>query len=157
VTVWNSHYSLNGRLYPPLPPHPGGDMLLFFAHSIGIDRRGGELRMPHPFLDHMQGHPVHGGVNPEPVAQAFWAAMRCIWNTRLDHHPLDDLPDPNPAQIPDGRGSLLAGALGFPDAMGGGQSVEELGGHRNSPEHDLGAARGIAALLEGPDRDGPTG
>lgn len=69
----------------------------------------------------------------------------------LDHDALDDLPDPDPAQVPDRHGRLSARILRLPDSMGGGQSIEELGRDRHGPEHDLLLPCGVLAFLQGPE------
>lgn len=53
--------------YVLLPPHSGGDVLLFLANRVCIDRSCRELRVPHLFMQHMQRNAVHGRVDPEPV------------------------------------------------------------------------------------------
>ena len=131
----------------PLPPHPSCDILLFFSDGIRIDRCGGELGMPHPFLDHVQGHPVHGRVDPEAVAQALGTTVRRVRDAGLDHDALHDLPDPNSAEVPDRHGGLPARLLRFPDPMGSIQSVEELRRDWNGPEYHLLLTRGVQALL----------
>ena len=141
---------------PRLSPHPGCDILLFLSDRVGIYRGGAELRVPHPFLDHVERHPVHRGVNPEPVTQALRATVRRIRYPGLDHDPLDDLPDSDPAQVPNRGDSPLPGLLGLPDRMSDVESIEELGRYRDGPEHDLLLTRSVLAFLEAADRDGST-
>ena len=136
-----------------LPPHPGGDVLLFLAHGIGINRRGAELGMAHPLLEHVQWNAVHRGVDAEPVAQTLWASVRRVRYPGLGHNRLDDLPDPDPAERPDQCTGLLAGRLGLPDAVRGVQRVQEVRRHRHAPVDDLGAAGGILALLKAANGD----
>jgi len=76
-------------------PHPGGNILLFLADGVGVDGGGRELGVAHPLGQHVQRYALDGGIDAEPVAQALGAAVRRIGNIRLDHHALDDLPDPN--------------------------------------------------------------
>jgi len=83
-----------------LPPHPGSDILFFLAHGIGVDRRGAELGVPHPLLQHVQRDAIHCGVDPEAVAQTLGTTVRCIRYRSLDHDPFDDLPDTHAAQRP---------------------------------------------------------
>lgn len=85
----------------PLPPHPGRDVLLFLADRVGVDRRGRELRMPHPLLEHVERNAVDRGVDPEAVAQALGRALRRVRYPSLDHDALDDLPDADAAERPD--------------------------------------------------------
>lgn len=47
--------------------------------------------MPHPLLEHVQRDAVHGGVDPEAIAQSLRTAVRRIRDPGLDHDPLDDL------------------------------------------------------------------
>jgi hypothetical protein len=37
-------------------PHPGGDGMFFRPDGIGVDGGRGELRMPQPFLDEIEGY-----------------------------------------------------------------------------------------------------
>ena len=37
-------------------PHPGGNGMFFRSDGIGVDGGRGELRMPQPFLDQIEGH-----------------------------------------------------------------------------------------------------
>ena len=37
-------------------PHPGGNGMFFRPDGIGVDGGRGELRMPQPFLDQIEGH-----------------------------------------------------------------------------------------------------
>jgi len=129
-------------------PHPCGDILLFPADSIGVDHGGAELSVAEPFGQHVQRDAPHGGVDPEPVAQALGAAMGCIGDIRLDHHAFHDLPDANARERPDRHLSALWRPLRFSDAVRGVQGVEILGRHGHSAVDDLLLARGILALLE---------
>lgn len=112
-------------------------MLFFFPDRVGVDCGGAELRMSKPALEHMEGDALDGGVDAEPVTQTFRRAMRGIWDPGFDHDAFDDLPDPDPAEVPDRDPGLLARLLGLSDPMGGGQSIEELGRDRDGAEHDL--------------------
>ena len=56
-----------GGYIHPLPPHSGGDILFFLANRIRVDCGGRELRMAHPFLDHMERYAIHRGIDPEPL------------------------------------------------------------------------------------------
>lgn len=140
--------------YGGSPPHPCCNILLFLADGIGVDRCGGELRMAHPFLDHVQGYSVNCGVDPEPVSKAFRRPVGGIGNACGDHDPFHDLPDAHAAQRPDGRCRLLSGALRFANTVGCVQGVEELCRHRNRSEDDFVFARGILSLLQAAEGDG---
>ena len=83
--------------------------------------------------------------------------MGGIGNIRLDHHALDDLPDPNAGKRPDRFPCQLRRALRLTDAMGGVEGVEILGGHRDGAVGDLLFAGGILALLEAAERDRTAG
>ena len=96
-------------------------------------------------------------MNAEPMTQALRRPVRRIWDPGLDHDAFDDLPDPDPAEVPDRSCRFPAGFLRLPDPVGGGQSIEELGRDRNVPEHDLLLSRGVLTLLQRSDRDGSTG
>ena len=132
-------------------------MLFPFPDRIRIDRGGGELGVCHPFLDHVQGHPILGRVDPKSLAQTLGATKRRIRDARLDHDPFHDLPDPDPAGIPDQHGRLPAGPLRLSDPVGGGQSIEKLGRNRDGSEHNFLLTREVAALLQRPDRNGAAG
>jgi len=136
-----------------LRPHPGGNILLFFAYGVGVDCRGRELGVAHPLGQHVQRYAVHGSIDTEPVAQTLGAAMRRIGDTRLDHHALDDLPDPHTREWPDRHLGALGCPLRFSDAVRGVHGVEILGRHGNSPINNLLLARGILPLLETAERD----
>lgn len=80
--------------------------------------------MPHPLLQHVQWNTVDRSVDPKAMAQALWAPVWRIRYPGLDHDPLDDLPDPYATERPDRRAGLLAGFLGFPDAVGGVEGIQ---------------------------------
>ena len=40
--------------HSPLSPHPGGDLALFFAEGVGVDRGSFHVGMPHPLLQHVK-------------------------------------------------------------------------------------------------------
>lgn len=122
-------------------------MPFFLADRVGVDNGGAELRVTHPFLNHVERNSVHRRVDPEPVPEALWAAVRRIREARLYHDAFHDLPDPDSGEVPDGGGRLPAGLLRLTDPVGGGQSIEELGRDWDGPEHDLRAAGGVPALL----------
>jgi len=107
-----------------------------------------------PFGQHVQRDAPHGGVDPEPVAQALGAAVRRVRDARLDHHALDDLPDPHARERPDRSGSLAGRPLGLAQIVCGVQGIEILGRHGDRPVDDLLLAGSILALLEAADRDG---
>jgi len=96
----------------------------------------------------VQRHALHGGIDAEPVAQALGAAMGGVGDIRLDHHALDDLPDPNARERPDRHLGALGRPLRFSDAVRGVQGVEILRWHGNSAVDDLLLAGGVLALLE---------
>ena len=132
-------------------------MLFFLPDRVGVDRGGAELCVAEPALEHVQGNALNGRVDAEAMPEPLGRAVRRVGNAGLDHHALHDLPDPDPAQVPDGGGRPLAGFLGLPDAVGDVQSIEELSGDRDGPEHDLLLTRGVFAFLEGADGDGAAG
>ena len=66
----------SGEMHP-LPPHPGGDRLLFLAHGIGVDRGGRELGVPHPLLDHVERDEPHR------------VCRRLQLLSRMEHHEQD--------------------------------------------------------------------
>lgn len=111
--------------------------------------------MPHPLLEHVERDAVHRRVDPEPVPQTFRGAVRRVRYSGLDHDRFDDLPDPHPAQWPDGCRRLLAGLLGLPDTVGGVEGVQVVWWHWNVPVHESLGTRGILALLEAADCDRP--
>lgn len=119
------------------PPHPCCNVLLFFADRICIDRCGGELRVAKPSLQHMERDALNSRMDTEPMTEAFRGTVGRIWNARLDHDPLHDLPDAHAAKIPDGQRGFFARALRFPDAMRGIQGVEELCRHRDGSKDDF--------------------
>lgn len=112
-------------------------MLFFLPDRVRVDCSGTELCMTEPALEHVEGDALDGGMDAEPVTQTFRRAMRGIWDPGFDHDAFDDLPDPDPAEVPDRDPGLLARLLGLSDPMGGGESIEELGRDRNGAEHDL--------------------
>ena len=57
--------------------------------------------MAQPLREHVRRDALHGGVDADAMAQALGAAVRDVGNACLDHHTLDDLPDPNAGQGPD--------------------------------------------------------
>lgn len=132
--------------------------MLFLSNGIGIDRRGAELGVTHPFLEHVQWDTVHRGIDPEAMTQAFRAAMRGVRNARLDHDRLDDLPDAHPAERPDRRAGLPAGCLGFTDTMRGVERVQDIRRHRNAAPDDAVASGTVLALFQAMqgDRTPPT-
>ena len=83
--------------------------------------------------------------------------MGGIGDIRLDHHAIDDLPDPNTRERPDRHLGALGRPLRFSDAVRGVQGVEILGGHRDGAVDDLLLAGSILALLEAAERDRATG
>jgi hypothetical protein len=95
-------------------------MLFFAAHRLGIDRGGAELCVAEPALEHVEGNALYCGMNTEPMPETLRAAMRRIRDTRFDHDPFHDLPDPDPGQVPDRGGRLPAGFLRLPYPVGGG-------------------------------------
>ena len=138
-------------------PHPCGNVLLFLADGVGVDGGGRELGMAHPLGQHVQRHALHGGIDAEPVAQALGAAMGRVGDIRLDHHALDNLPDPNARERPERHLEALGHPLSFSDAMSRVENVEIFGGHRHSSIDDLLLAGSILALLEAAQRDGAAG
>jgi len=153
----NNVLTMSTHSYLSSVPHPCGDILLFPADSIGVDHGGAELSVAEPFGQHVQRDAPHGGVDPEPMAQTLGAAVRRIRDTRLDHHALDDLPDPHARQGPDRHLGALGRPLRFSDAVRGVEGVEILGGHRDGAVDDLLLAGSIPALLEAAQRDGTAG
>jgi len=79
--------------------------------------------------------------------------MGGIGNIRLDHHALDDLPNPNTREGPDRHLGALGRPLSFSNAVRGVHGVEILGRHGNSPINNLLLAESIPALLETAERD----
>ncbi len=140
-----------------LPPHSGRNVLFFFPDRVGVDSSGAELRMTKPALQHVQRYALNCRVDPKSMPETLWGAVRCIWDARIDHDPLRDLPDPDTAQIPDGCGRFAPRFLSLPDPMGGVQSIEELGWDRHGPEHGFLMSCGVSPFLQGPDRDCATG
>jgi len=67
--------------------------------------------MPHPLLDHVQGHTVHSRIDPEPMPQSLRAVMWRVRDARLNHDRFHDLPDADPADIPDQGGREEGRAL----------------------------------------------
>lgn len=132
-------------------------MLFFLADGIGIDGGGAELGVTHPFLQHVQRHPAHHGVDPEAVPQPLGAAVRGIGDTGLDHDRGDNLPDPNPAKRPDRGLGLPAGGLSLADAMGGVERVEVIRRHRDGSEDDFRGTCGVLAFLQAAQGDGAAG
>ena len=109
--------------------------------------------MTHPLRQHVQRDALHGGVDPEPVAQALGAAMRRVGDPCLDHHALDDLPDSDTRQRPDRSLGALRRSLGLADAVRGVQGVEIVGRHGNGPVDDSGPPCPVFPLLEAAERD----
>ena len=136
----------------PSRPHPRGDALFFLADGIGVNGRGGQLGVSHPLRQHVYGNAVHGGVDPEPVAQTFRTAVRRVGNACLDHHGLDDLPDTHAGQIPNRPAGESGRFLRLPDAMRGVEGVEIIRRHRNGPVDDLRLARPVLALFQAAQR-----
>jgi len=48
-------------------PHSAGDILLLGADGIGVDGRGGELRVPEPFLHQVERDTGGDGGHPKTV------------------------------------------------------------------------------------------
>ena len=138
-----------------LRPHPRGNVLLFLADGIGVDRRGGELGVSHPLRQHVQRNSLHSGIDAKPVAQALGAAMRRVGDTRLDHHALDDLPDSYAGQGPDRSLGTFGRPLSLSDAVRGVQGIEILGRDGNGPVDDPGPPCPVFPLLETAERDRP--
>ena len=113
--------------------------------------------MAHPFREHVERDAVHGGVDAEAVAQALGTAVRGVGYTRLDHHALDDLPDPDARERPDRCLGLARRLLGFADAVRGVQGIEIVGRDGNGPVDDPGLSLRVPALLEAADRDRAAG
>ncbi len=57
-------------------PHPRGDALLLLAHGVGVDRRGGELGMPQPFLQHVERDAPANRLHAEAVPQALGVVLQ---------------------------------------------------------------------------------
>ena len=60
-------------------------MALFFAHGVGIDRRGGELRMAKPALHEIEGDALFDAGHAETVPQPLGAGLRAC-DARPFHH-----------------------------------------------------------------------
>src|SRR3712207_2557098 len=59
-------------------PHARGDALLLLADSVRVDRRGGELGVAEPLLDHVQRNAAAGGLHAKTVPQALGAGVRAV-------------------------------------------------------------------------------
>src|SRR4051812_34024315 len=83
-------------------PHACGDALLLLAHGIRVDRRGGELSVPQPFLHHVKGDAPADGLDAEAVPQALRTGMGPVWDVRrcydLLHPPEGCHATPRPKQ-----------------------------------------------------------
>ena len=113
--------------------------------------------MPEPLLEHVKWNAVHGGVDPEPVAESLRTAMWSVRDPRFDHDAFDELPDAHAADWPDRHDSPLARSHGFAQPVGGIERVQVVWRDGDRAVDDLGGALGVLAFLETADRDRPAG
>jgi len=108
----------------------------------------------HPFLHHVKRNAIRGGIDTEAMTQPLGTSVRCIGDTRRDHHLFDDLPYPYAADRP----YLLARAalrlLRFPDAVRRVERVQALWRHWHGSKHQPLSAAWQVSFFETPYRNG---
>ena len=121
-------------------PQPRGNNAFFLAHRVGIDGRGGKLRMAEPALHEVEGNAPFDTGHTEAVPQALGAGLRACDSRRL-HHFDDPRVGRSQAPPPQARPRLAVA-----DAMHQVKRIEE-GGRRGNRTVDARAA--FFTALEG--------